>query len=115
MRMDRKWIWFLGPLALVGLIALGGWVVMALWNWLLPGLFGFKLIGIWQALGLLALCRILFGGWGGHRGHHGDWHARREWKKGFTPEERERFRHEMRARWHGMEPPIAGPDRTPGA
>lgn len=40
---------------------------MWLWNWLIPELFGFKPIDFWQAVGLLALARILFGGLGsGH-------------------------------------------------
>ena len=47
-------------------IALGGEVVRLLWNWLLPPLFGWAQITFWQALGLLALCRILFGGFGLH-------------------------------------------------
>lgn len=62
----KKWIW-LAPvaiLAFVGFIALGGFLVQALWNWLLPPLFGWHEITFWQGLGLLALCRILFGGWG---------------------------------------------------
>jgi hypothetical protein len=46
----------------IGLIALFGWVVMALWNWLVPDIFGFKRIGYWQAGGLLVLCWILFKG-----------------------------------------------------
>lgn len=100
-KMNRKWIWFLGPLAMVAFLTVGGWVVMALWNWLLPSLFGWKLLGFWQALGLLALSRILFGNWGGHHGH--GWKERHEWKQNFTPEERERFRQEMRARWCGGE------------
>src|SRR5579863_7766917 len=68
MKMRKKWI-FLAPLAVLALfafIALGGEVVLLLWNWLLPPLFGWHQITFWQALGLLALCRILFGGWGGH-------------------------------------------------
>ncbi len=66
--MKWKWI-FLAPLAIVGIllfIALGGEMVMRLWNWLLPPLFGWHQITFWQALGLLALCRILFGGFGRH-------------------------------------------------
>jgi hypothetical protein len=42
----------------------GGFIVMQLWNWLLPAIFGWKAVTFWQALGLLALCRILFGGLG---------------------------------------------------
>lgn len=39
-------------------------VVMTLWNALIPELFGLKTIGFWSALGLLILCRVLFGGMG---------------------------------------------------
>jgi hypothetical protein len=48
----------------VGLLALFGWVVMLLWNWLMPEIFGLKRLGYWQAWGLLALCTILFKGFG---------------------------------------------------
>ena len=68
-------------------------VVMRLWNWLMPALFGWHLINFWQALGLLALCRILFGGLGGHGPG-----PRRHWRgrcKKMTPEEREKFRQAM--------------------
>ena len=44
--------------------SIGGEIVRLLWNWLLPPLFGWRQITFWQALGLLALCRILFGGFG---------------------------------------------------
>jgi len=57
----------------VGLIALFGWVVMLLWNWLMPELFGLKTLGYWQAWGLLLLCTILFKGMGsGKNGGHSD-------------------------------------------
>jgi hypothetical protein len=98
----NKWIFFAGPLALALFVWIGGEVVMHLWNWLLPVLFGWQLITFWQALGLLLLCRILFGRWN----HSGNDHSRchrtsdEKWKK-MTPEEREKFRIEMRARWCG--------------
>ena len=57
------------PIGMALFIAIGGEVVLHLWNWLLPTLFGWRQITFWQALGLLALCRILFGGFGG-RGFH---------------------------------------------
>jgi len=99
--MKKKW-YFLAPLIPLGIaafIAIGGEVVMQLWNWLLPAVFGFRQITFWQAIGLLALCRILFGGHGG-RGWHGPNRKRmfERWEK-MTPEEREKFRQEMRARW----------------
>ena len=64
-------------------ILLGGLVVQWLWNWLLPDIFGLRQITFWQALGLLALCRILFGSFGRGAGHHRDDRKRRRewWKK----------------------------------
>lgn len=95
--MKRKWF-FIAPLAILGFlafIAVGTEIVRQLWNWLLPALFGFPQITFWQALGLLALCRILFGGFG-LRGGSGS-HYRRRWEA-MTPEERERIRERMLAR-----------------
>ena len=48
----------------LGFLAFIGWVVMALWNWLMPDIFGLKTIDYWQAWGLLALSSILLKGWG---------------------------------------------------
>ena len=90
--MRKRWFWIV-PLAIVAIplfIFIGGEVVMHLWNWLLPPLFGWRTLSFWQALGLLALCRILFGGLGGHGPR-----PRRRWDgccKRMTPEEREKFR-----------------------
>ena len=87
---------FLAPLAIGGFllfIAIGGEVVRLLWNWLLPPLFGWREVTFWQALGLLALCRILFGGFGRGGGYRsGRWEH-------MTLEERERFRQGMRRRF----------------
>lgn len=74
--------------------------VRALWNWLMPALFGWHLITLWQALGILILSKILFGGFRGGS-HEGDWRARRRiierWER-MTPEQREEFRESMRGR-----------------
>jgi hypothetical protein len=99
--MRRKWI-YLAPLAIVGFalfIAIGGEIVRLLWNWLLPPLFGWPQVGFWQALGLLALCRILFGGPGLHGSGRSGFRRRmaERWER-MSPEERERFRQGMRAR-----------------
>src|SRR5437773_11822712 len=97
--MRRKWIFLAAPLAMAVFIWIGGEVVMHLWNWNLPALFGWPQITFWQALGLFALCRILFGDLGMRvRGSHRSNFWRREaerWEK-MTPEERERFRSEER-------------------
>ena len=45
-----------------GLLALCGWVVMLLWNWLMPEILGLKTLSYWQAWGLLLLSSILFKG-----------------------------------------------------
>jgi len=105
--MKRKWMFFLIPPAFVLFVTIFGEVVMHLWNWLLPALFGWHAISFWQALGLLVLCRILFGGFGGHHGGRShkmqrQWAER--WEK-MTPEERERFRHGMRGRCGCSAPP----------
>lgn len=42
--------------------ALASGVVMAIWNVLMPDLFGLAAINFWQALGLFALCQVLTGG-----------------------------------------------------
>jgi hypothetical protein len=105
--MKRKLIW-IAPLAIVGLllfVGLGGEVVRLLWNWLMPSLFGLRQVTFWEALGLLALCRILFGGLGGCHQRSGV--GRRlagRWER-MTPEERERFRQHLREHWgHGPTP-----------
>lgn len=96
--MRKKWIFI--PLAIVAIplfIFIGGELVMKLWNWLLPPLFGWRQVTFWQALALLALCRILFGGFGSHRSGRPGFRYRMKDRCGsMTPEERERFRQRMR-------------------
>ena len=96
--MRKRWI-FIAPLAILGIaafIAIGGELVMHLWNWLLPPLFGWPLITFWQAVGILALCRILFGGFGRHGFHRSNFRRRMQERcENMTPEERERFRQRM--------------------
>ena len=104
----------IAPLAIMGIVVfttIGGGVVMLLWNWLAPTLFGLRLITFWQALGLLALCRILFGGFGLGGGGHRNSSRRMDqrirerirdrmderWEQ-MTPEEREKFRQGSRGR-----------------
>jgi hypothetical protein len=100
--MTRKMI-LIAPLAILGILAfifIGGEVVLQLWNWLLPPLFGWHQVSFWQAVGLLALCRILFGGFGRHGSGHSNFRRRMKGRcDHMTPEERERFRQGMRARW----------------
>ena len=105
MNRKKRLIW-IAPLALLGIALfafIGGEVVMRLWNWLLPALFGWRQITFWQALGILALCRILFGGHGFHGSGRSKFRRRiaermEERYASMTPEERERFRQGWRGR-----------------
>ena len=99
--MRKKWAWMV-PAAIVGgvlFVAIGGVLVQLLWNGLLPSLFGWREVTFWQALGLLVLCRILFGGLGMHGGpRHGIRRRLGERWASLTPEEQERFRQAVRER-----------------
>jgi hypothetical protein len=103
MRPRLKRLILIAPLAILGMaifIWIGGEIVLHLWNWLLPQLLGWRQITFWQALGLLALCRILFGGLGIHGSGRSRIRRRMEERcKNMTPEERERYRQRMRERW----------------
>lgn len=97
----RKKLFFIAPLAIVGMllfVAAGGFIVEWLWNWLMPPLFGWKVVTFWQAVGLLALCRILFGRIGGRGPYRSARRRMRDRWEGMTPEERERFRQAVRDR-----------------
>ncbi|WHZ11879.1 MAG: hypothetical protein OJF60_002318 [Burkholderiaceae bacterium] len=77
-------------LALLAIAVLSA-VVMLLWNWLVPALFaGAHAISFAQAVGLLVLSRILFGGFRGRPGWHRHGPGAR-WAA-LSDEERERLR-----------------------
>ena len=87
-------------LAVVCGFLLFGFGTMYLWNWLIPVLFKGPIITYWQAIGLIVLSKILFGGFKGRGGHWGGRHKmREEWKKKLeermstmTEEEIEKYR-----------------------
>lgn len=84
-----------GPILLTIWIAGFGQAVLQLWNWLVPQIFGLRPITFWQAVGLMGLSWLLFGGLRGlvpHRMGH---------KHRMSPEQRERFRNAFRREWHG--------------
>jgi hypothetical protein len=100
MMTRKRRLLMIAPFAIAGVVAfvmLGGVLVRELWNWLLPPLLGLPQITFWQAIGVLALSRILFGGIGlrgcGPRGRFMDR------MQPMSAEERELFRDRLRARW----------------
>lgn len=102
--MPRNRRMFPFPLLIIPIIFIVGLIVMLLWNAVLPTAIHASTINYWQALGLLALCRILFGGCCRRtRDRRPEmWHGRsvqwREKWKNMSDEERAKFRDEWRRR-----------------
>ena len=123
MRFRGRWV-AKGAAFLVlvlAVVAVVSFVVMSLWNALIPNLFHGPVLQYWQAVGLLILCRLLFGGFRG-RGHgwhsHGPGGGRRHWRQhweSMTPEERERLSAKMKSRcgWYPDETPAAEQHNSP--
>jgi hypothetical protein len=99
----------------VSVLALLALAVMVLWNSLVPQLFRGPPLEYWQAVGLLLLSRILFGGLRGR----GGWHGRRlrrmaceRWES-MTPEERAHLRERFERRCGHRSAPPAEPAPPP--
>ena len=87
-----------GVLGVAGMI-LFTFVVMWLWNWLIPELFKGPVLGYWQTLGLLVLSKILFSGIGG-RSSHG--HSRNyKYSENCPPMPKSRWRQKYEAKMNG--------------
>jgi hypothetical protein len=108
----RRRIWEvpLIPFFILAVIALLSFIVMSLWNIVLSPVLHVGIINFWEALGILVLSKILFGGFpAGWRGRHGYpnhfGYGRKEmyekWQKK-TPEEREKFKQEWKDRCRGV-------------
>ena len=97
------------PIAIAAFLALISYVVMLLWNNLLPDILHVGVITFWQAMGIFVLSKILFGfgkgkGFGGHRGGRGGPWMRggmEEHFKNMTPEQRAKFKEKMGDRMCG--------------
>ncbi|MFD0795501.1 hypothetical protein ACFQZX_17905 [Mucilaginibacter litoreus] len=115
---------FLIPFGIAALLALVSFVVMQLWNNLLPDILHVSTITFWQAMGIFILCKILFGFGGGPRGGGAPWMRRKrmmeEKFRNMSPEERLRFKQhwqdrcgwgKRRADWANefKEEPVAAP------
>lgn len=94
---------FLIPIIFFAAIAGFSLIVMLLWNAVMPDIFNLPVISYLQALLLLLLARILFGG-SPFRKYHTHTSEFHEKMKNMTPEEREAFREKLKqmrkTRWH---------------
>jgi Ca2+/H+ antiporter, TMEM165/GDT1 family len=82
-------------------------IIMALWNNILVAVLHVSVINFWQALGLFALSRILFGGFPGKPGWAGRGRRRHEMEEmrnkwfNLSPEERKNFKQNWKNRCWG--------------
>lgn len=74
---EKKTAW--NVLKMIGMVILGiaacvlmGFVIMWLWNWLMPMIFGLAQVNYWQAVGIFILAKILFGFGGGSSSDHSE-------------------------------------------
>jgi hypothetical protein len=96
---------FIPVVFIAGAFMLSG-AVMLLWNTMLPGVLGVHTVTFWQAMGILALSKILFGGFRGIHNHdHGRHHHHRlgkdlrgKWMQ-INPDERKKMTEEMKNEW----------------
>lgn len=105
--MKLKWIIKGILMAALFLLAVP-WLVMTLWNGLVPAIFSGPVISFWQAAGLFLLSRILLGGWGCKSGgNYQKWNKMKERWQEMTPEERARMKELWKNRcrkWDCSEP-----------
>ena len=102
-------------LLIVGIaLTVVSFVVMSLWNWLMPVIFGLHAVSFWQALGLVVLSKLLLGGFRGGLFQSARWRRRfiERWEQ-MTPEEREKFRAGLRAGCGHFNQPATDPKSTP--
>ncbi len=97
MENKRRRFYFI-PVIIISVILVSGWVVMLLWNAILPSLIHAGTITYAKALGLLILCKILFGSFrpGPPRGFRKGGPHWRSKLMDLSQEEREKFKKE----WH---------------
>ena len=94
-----------------------GGIVMLLWNNVLAQVVNVQPVTFWQALGILLLAKILFGGWKGGGSGRQHWkHKMQDKWAAMSPEERERFKEQWKKRcgpWSSFTPPNAPNTQQP--
>jgi hypothetical protein len=89
---------FMGAL----LFGAAGFVVMQLWNWLIPSIFHSETIDLWQAFGLLVLSKILFANFGSN--FLGNYHKCNQCGGSGLCQQKEHWREKMKAKIETMSP-----------
>lgn len=76
--MKAKRVFYFGKFVVMGIafLALFTYVVMLLWNWLVPELFSGPILTYWQTLGILVLSKILLSGLGHGPRDKRSWHSK---------------------------------------
>ncbi len=78
-----------GVIIAAGMALILGFVVMWLWNWLMPTIFGLTKITFWQAWGLVVLSHILFKSFPHNKNHDHDDRWKKHFKEKFCREKEE--------------------------
>lgn len=86
------WI-FLGILSAIGFAIVLGYVIMLLWNWLMPEIFGLIAITYWQAVGLFLLVKLFIGGFGHHKSENRKDKFHDRFKQKFSKENISKWKH----------------------
>ncbi len=92
--MKRYDLFALKIVGVIAIVVVVPALFMLLWNSVIPAVFpAVNPVGFWQALGLLLICKVLFGNFGGHRGLRDKRFAH------LSEEERQQMRERFIARW----------------
>lgn len=79
-------------------------ILMQLWNWLMPEIFGLTTINFWQAAGLMLMTKILFGIWGGGKGRCCKNHRPGFIQHDMSEEDRHKFKKAFKSRFCQVKP-----------
>ena len=96
----RNWIVII-PVILICVVLVAfliGWIVMKLWNGIVTPVLGLNMITYWQAVGMLILSRILFGGFSGGGSRRRSPSIQKEKWMNMSNEEKLKFQEEWKNR-----------------
>lgn len=99
-RGGGKWFFFI-PVIIAAVLFIGGYIIMLLWNSIMPDVFHLGTITYWQAIGIFILAKILFGSFGKKGCGYGRGYRRHFWKEkwmNMTDEEKAKFKEEWKNR-----------------